>query len=404
MRIALIRTSMLAVLMMVLAGFMFGNLQLVYESSVQGLKIWLEIVFPAVFPVLVLSELMVGLGIVHFLGVLLEPIMRPLFRVPGSGGFAVAMGFISSYPVGARLAALLRAQKLVTRSEGERLLCFASTADPMFILVAISVGIFHDASLGVVIAGANFTAAILLGLLLRFHDRKGASSKTGEDQKGSLFLRAIRRMSQAQIDERRRLMEILSDAVNNAFQTLFGIGAFMVVFSVIIKFASTGVISEVLVPPLAWLLSALQFPEQLAHSLVVGFLEVTQSMRSVSDAVGPDMKSKIVVASALVAWGGISVHTQVASIISSTDIRYKPYFLYKIVHALLAGVIAFFIWEPMQGQLAWLKSTVTVFTSTPNATEQYGWTTLLVGNLTLMAATLLGFFMFVKLVRYLSHR
>jgi sporulation integral membrane protein YlbJ len=390
--------------MVVLAGFMFGNLQLVYESSMQGFKIWLEIVFPAVFPVLVLSELMVGLGIVHFLGVLLEPIMRPLFRVPGSGGFAVAMGFISSYPVGARLAALLRTEKLVTRSEGERLLCFASTADPMFILVAISVGVFHDASLGVVIAGANFTAAILLGLLLRFHDRKGASSQTVEDKKGFLFLRAVNRMSQAQVEEKRRLMEILSDAVNNAFRTLFGIGAFMVVFSVIIKFASTGLLAQMLVTPLAWVLSVLQLPQPLAHSLVVGFLEVTQSMRSIYDAVGPDMKSKIVVASGMVAWGGISVHTQVASIISTTDIRYKPYFVYKIVHALMAGGLAFFLWEPLQDKLAWLKGTVTVFSAAPITAGQVSWTTLVLGNLGLVAATLLGFFLFAKLVKHLSRR
>ncbi|MBL0387840.1 sporulation integral membrane protein YlbJ [Tumebacillus sp. ITR2] len=389
-------------LLVVLAAFMVGNLQLVYEAGLQGLKIWWDIVFPAVFPVLVLSEFMVGLGIVHFLGVLLEPIMRPLFRVPGSGGFAMAMGFISSYPVGARLAALLRSEKLVTRSEGERLLCIASTADPMFILVAISVGVFKDATLGVVIAAANFAGAILLGFLLRYHDRGGESSAQIKDQKSSLVLRAFRRMHDAQIEEKRRMIEILSDAVTNAFKTLFGIGAFMIVFSVVIQFVSTGAISEILTAPLAWMLSVMHLPEALAHSLVVGFLEVTQSMRRIADAIGPDIKSKIVVASGLVAWGGISVHMQVASIISSTDIRYKPYFLYKIVHAFLAAVLAFFLWEPLRGTEAATSEAVSVFAYQHSDSLQAGWTFVYGWDLGLLGLVMGGFVLFAALVKALS--
>lgn len=395
-----IRSSVVACLLVVLAGFMFGHKQLVVASALQGLKIWWDIVFPAVFPVLVLSEFMVGLGIVHFLGVLLEPIMRPLFRVPGSGGFVMAMGFISSYPVGARLAALLRSQKLVTRAEGERLLCFASTADPMFILVAISVGIFQDATLGLVIAAANFTGAILLGFLLRFHDRKGESSPLTYDKQVSLFVRALRRMHQAQVDDKRKLTEILGDAVSNAFQTLFGIGAFMIMFSVIIKFFSTGTIAELFTTPLAAVLSLLHLPESLAHSFVVGFLEVTQSMRSIADVVGPDLKSKMVVASALVAWGGISVHTQVASIISSTDIRYKPYFLYKIVHALLAAILAFFFWEPLHSQVTWVKDSLTAVAFAPVQGMEPSWTLLILGNLALLGLVLLGFLLLSKIVKH----
>ncbi|KEO83711.1 sporulation integral membrane protein YlbJ [Tumebacillus flagellatus] len=399
---ALFRNSVWAGLLLLLALMMVGNLQLVFEAGLQGLKIWWDIVFPAVFPVLVLSEFMVGLGIVHFLGVLLEPIMRPLFRVPGSGGFAMAMGFISSYPVGARLAALLRSEKLVTRPEGERLLCIASTADPMFILVAISVGVFQDATLGVVIAAANFAGAILLGFLLRFHEPRGESSAPVKDQKKSLLLRAFHRMHEAQIQEKRRMMELLSDAVTNAFQTLFGIGAFMIVFSVVIRFVSTGSLSDLLTAPLAWTLSMLHLPQALAHSFVVGFLEVTQSMRAIADAVGPDMKSKIVVASALVAWGGISVHMQVASIIAPTDIRYKPYFLYKIVHAVLAAVLAFFLWEPLRGAAVRTDEAVSVFAPLPQPAVDSGWAFLYGWHLGLIGLVIGGFVLMAGAVKVLS--
>lgn len=40
------------------------------EAATAGLKIFITIVFPSLLPFFVLSELMLGLGVVHFIGVL----------------------------------------------------------------------------------------------------------------------------------------------------------------------------------------------------------------------------------------------------------------------------------------------------------------------------------------------
>ena len=63
-----------------------------FEAAVNGLSVWFEIVFPALLPFFIGSEILMGLGVVHFMGVLLEPFMRPLFNVPGAGSFVLAMG------------------------------------------------------------------------------------------------------------------------------------------------------------------------------------------------------------------------------------------------------------------------------------------------------------------------
>ncbi|MBU2701199.1 nucleoside recognition membrane protein YjiH [Sporomusaceae bacterium BoRhaA] len=60
-----------------------------FDSAVMGLNLWWNVVFPALLPFFILSEILMGLGIVHFIGVLLEPLMRPLFNVPGIGAFAI---------------------------------------------------------------------------------------------------------------------------------------------------------------------------------------------------------------------------------------------------------------------------------------------------------------------------
>ena len=49
-------------------------------ASLRGLTIWWDVLFPALFPFFVMAELMLGFGIVHFFGALLDPLMRPIFR------------------------------------------------------------------------------------------------------------------------------------------------------------------------------------------------------------------------------------------------------------------------------------------------------------------------------------
>jgi len=50
-----------------------------FDSALKGLKIWWDVVFPALLPFFVASEILMGFGVVHFMGVLLEPFHAPPF-------------------------------------------------------------------------------------------------------------------------------------------------------------------------------------------------------------------------------------------------------------------------------------------------------------------------------------
>lgn len=68
------------------------------SSALKGINLWLYVVFPSLFPFFVATGVLNRTGFVKAAGVLLEPVMRPLFNVPGCGSFAVAMGITSGYP------------------------------------------------------------------------------------------------------------------------------------------------------------------------------------------------------------------------------------------------------------------------------------------------------------------
>ena len=60
--------------------------------------------------------------------------MRLLFNVPGEGAFALILGTISGYPVGAKIISIFKEQKLCTDVECERLLSFTNNSGPLFIV------------------------------------------------------------------------------------------------------------------------------------------------------------------------------------------------------------------------------------------------------------------------------
>ncbi|MFK0525783.1 sporulation integral membrane protein YlbJ [Paenibacillus illinoisensis] len=332
-----------------------------WHASVRGLSIWWDVLFPSLFPFLVLSELLLGFGIVHFLGTLLNPLMRPLFRVPGSGGFVFAVSCASGYPTGAKLTAQLWDQKLVTREEGERLVAFTTSSDPIFMIGAVSVGFFHNVAVAPVLVASHYAAAFIVGLLMRFHGRAASSSSPSptpststEKQRGSRLIQAIHAMHEARMADGRAFGELLSQAVSSSLRLIIIVGGLVVFFSVMMELlVQTGSLG-VLYQMTEQLLTFMNLPPSLSQSLVGGLFEVTLGAKEAGGAgTAAPLVYKAAAAAFVLSWGGLSVHAQIMSILSNTPMRYGPFLFARAIHALIAPVLVLLLWVPLMGQSAW---------------------------------------------------
>jgi sporulation integral membrane protein YlbJ len=329
------------------------------EAAVRGVSIWWDILFPALFPFFVISEMLLGFGIVHFLGTLLDPMMRPVFRIPGIGGFVMAMGFASGYPVGARLTSQLWEQKLVNREEGERLVAFTTSSDPVFLIGAVSVGFFQDASLALILAIAHYGGAVIIGLLMRFHgSRSLAATKQPYPSKGSLWKAAFNSMHTARILDGRPVGILLSQAVQNSLGLIFVVGGLVVFFSVVLEVLTAGHIMGLLNVCIQSALQLTGLSDSLSEAVMKGLFEVTLGAKAAGSAAGGvPLVSKTAIAAFILSWAGISVHAQIASLLSNTNLRYFPFIAARFVHAILSAAIVMLIWQPLQP----LRSHLSVF-------------------------------------------
>lgn len=319
---------------------------IVFDGAVIGLKTWWNIVFPALLPFFIASELLMNFGVVHFMGVLLEPVMRPLFNVPGAGSFVMAVGLSSGYPIGSMVTARLRAQGLCTRIEAERLMSFTNNASPLFMLVAVAVGMLHNPALGWVIAGAHYLSNITLGLFLRFYARNDPERRPAPpaNRQYSLPLQAFRQMLQWQRQDKRPLGKIIGDAVRNAVTNLLNIGGFIILFAVIIKLlTSVGFINS-LANCLGVLLLPLGFSPEILTALASGFWEMTIGVKLTSETGAP-LLQQVIAISMILGWSGLSVHAQASGMISETDIRMLPFVITRLAHSVLAGLYSYILFQ-----------------------------------------------------------
>lgn len=319
------------------------------EASLRGLDIWWKVLFPALFPFFVISDMMLGFGIVHFFGKLLDPLMRPLFRLPGISGFIVAMGYVSGYPVGAKLTAQLYEQKLINRTEGERLVAFTTTSDPIFLIGAVSVGFFHNAALAPVLAAAHYGGALVIGFLMRFHDRHApltdsASASSREAAvKVPRLKQALRAMHNARMADGRPFGKLLQDSVQSGLRLMIVVGGLVVFFSALMELLTqTGILST-LSDALRLLFGMLGLPARLPDAFIFGTFEVTLGARA-SGQAGGSLIHQAAAAAWVLSWAGLSVHAQVASLLSRTEVRYKPLLLARLAHAFIAAALVYALW------------------------------------------------------------
>jgi sporulation integral membrane protein YlbJ len=318
------------------------------ESSLRGLSIWWQVLFPALFPFFVISELLLGFGIVHFFGKLLDPLMRPLFRLPGIGSFVVTMGYVSGYPVGARLTAQLWEQGLVNRAEGERLVAFTTTSDPIFLIGAVSVGFFHNAALAPVIAAAHYGGAFIIGLLMRFHDRQAPITESpvhrrAHHRRTSRLVEATKAMHGARLLDGRTLGKLLQDSIQSALRLMIVVGGLVVFFSVVMELLTRAGVVELLAEGLRLLFGAIGLPAKLADASIFGFFEVTLGARAAGEA-GTGLMHQTAIAVWILSWGGLSVHAQVLSLLSRTDLRYLPLMFARLAHGFISVVLVYMLW------------------------------------------------------------
>ena len=222
----------------------------------KGIKLCLELLIPSLFPFFVLSSLLISTGLAGLCARPLGKLMSPLFGVGGSGAAALILGAVGGYPVGARTLAQLVERGECAPGEAQRLALFCNNCGPAFFIGAAGAGVFGSKEAGFLMLGANFLAAVLMGLFLRVVHGQAV----GENHKGS----DSTPLSPLSIQ--------LPECVRSSFASTLNVCAYVILFSILTALADCSGLLPRLTQALATLLP-LEQADTLCRSFLVGLLE-----------------------------------------------------------------------------------------------------------------------------------
>ncbi|MEK4516399.1 nucleoside recognition domain-containing protein [Paenibacillus sp. FSL H8-0122] len=318
-----------------------------FKASLTGLTLWWTLVFPALLPFLILSEMLSASGFVHGIGVLLEPLMKRCFRLPGAGGWTLVLGLTAGFPAGAGGVLQLHKQGDITDKEAGRLAAIVHYASPVTLLIVVGTAFLHSPAAGYALLAIHWLSGVAAGILSACFNgshkitspipQESDPSLTGgrsHAKKPSLPRRIHQAAAEARSRDGRGFGKVLGESVSSAVQSLMIVGGYMIMFAVVVSIVTR------------------LFP-QLPALVTASMLEIHLGARSMTSAaaglegfligglLGPALLS------AGLAWSGICAQLQALTVLKAANVRFLPFTAVRLLHGLLAFAFTLLLWTPL---------------------------------------------------------
>lgn len=274
-----------------------------FEGASNGLLLWFQIVLPTLLPFIILSNLLIHTNAVTYISNIIKPFVQKLFRVSDYGCYAVFVGFLCGYPMGAKVVSDLIQTEKISQKEGQYLLSFCNNTSPMFIISFIVMQNFKNESLLLGTLVILYLAPVMCSFLFRrFYQVKKQSFQEIYHSKESFCFD----------------FNLFDKCIMNGFETITKVGGYIILFSVLFSICKTVSYTKYILP----------------------FLEITNGIHWISCNIQPQYITFPMILM-LTSFGGLCAIAQTNSMIQDTKLSIIPYIIQKLITALVTSLFAF---------------------------------------------------------------
>lgn len=284
---------------------LFGILthsQISLYYAYMGLSLWYEKMIPSLLPFMLLSGMMIRLGLTESFINLLYPILNALFKVSRNVCYAIIIGFLCGFPMGAKTTADLLERHLIDQKEAEFLLSFCNNIGPIyfcsFVLPLLGRKMIFPYVIGM------YGIPFLYGIILRHTVYKKNFCLPSFPENPSLQNQTIFSVG--------RFFAAMNDSIMSSMQSILNLCGYMVLFNLLN-----------LIPHLLY-----------GHTSIIlaPVFEITGGLNLLRDTI--PLYSLLILP-----FGGICCIAQTYSCISRTGLSIAKYTMHKLI---LTGLSALF--------------------------------------------------------------
>lgn len=279
------------------------------SAAQQGLNLWLNTLLPTLLPFLILTGLLMGSDGIQRVLSPAEKLWKSLFGLSGSGAYALFLGLLCGYPMGAKTASDLYTNGHISQRETEYLLTFCNNASPAFITTYLA----HICLEGQIplrsILSVLIISDLLCMLFFRFIVYQG---NTCTDSPGYSHKKETSRF--------RSQGTLIDVSIMNGFETITRLGGYILLFTLV-----SACISHFLKV------------STIIRCSLLGALEISTGLNQIARAA-LSIHMKYLLSMTATSFGGLCILAQTRSVLNE-KLSIKPYITAKLINAALTAVL-----------------------------------------------------------------
>ena len=232
-------------------------------ASKEGMQLWLNVLLPVLLPFLILTGILIH---TNMAGKLLQPvevIWNKVLGVSAAGAYAVIVGALCGYPVGAKITSDLYENHQISESEAKYLLTFTNHASPVFVRTYLCHICLKDQIIARTVFGIFALSDLTIMLLFRFVVYRNKIQFLSADKKKKT---PVSSSSGAFLDV----------SIMNGFETITRLGGYILMFAI-----------------LSACISHWYIPHNVPGYLLTGILELTTGLYRLQPLILPDITKSI---------------------------------------------------------------------------------------------------------------
>ncbi len=291
--------------------------------ALNGLNLWFTKMIPALLPFMILSGIMVRLHLTDGFVSIVHPILHPVWKTGKNVTYAMVMGFLCGFPIGARVTCDLLERDMINEKEAGFLLAFNNNIGPVY-FTGFVLPLLHLRQVVPYLIGM-YGLPFLYGLLLRhtvYREMSSASYNARERELSAASCQVTRNPYS--------LLEQIDDAITSSVQGMLSLGGYMILFNL---FNLVPASIPVIIPQGA---EESIFVQNLPL-LMAPILEITGGLGILGDRM--PLYSLL-----LLPFGGLSCIAQTYSIIRRSNLSIHTYVYHKLILTGLT-VIYYIAWK-----------------------------------------------------------
>lgn len=255
----------------------------VINSILDGINIWVNNAFPALFPFLMISDLIISTDLINYITDYIGITFSKIYKMSKYSSYVFVMSLISGCPSNAKYIKDLLDTNLINEKEAVKILSMSLLYNPIYILTLTTYLNIKDA---IFILILNIAINLIIGILNR-------NFLVTYNNNNKLIPKNFN----------------LTESISRTIDTLL----------LVLGILSTFIALSSLIP--------------IDHPLLKGILEITIGLKDIKYI--SLYNHKLIFTGMLLSFGGLSVHTQIKSLLKDYNLDYSLFYKSRIIHLFL---------------------------------------------------------------------